>query len=122
MLVHHLATLVRDLEASERFYAGVLGLAVRTRHVDTEGHPRSVWLEIGHGAFLALERTDGVAVREDSTPGWHCVALGIAREERESWRERLAEAGHPVERETDFTLYARDPDGAIVALSHYPQR
>jgi hypothetical protein len=48
------------------------------------------------------------------------VALAIARSEREAWRLRLAAAGHPVERESPYTLYVRDPDGALVALSHWP--
>ena len=38
----------------------------------------------------------------------------------EPWRARLAAAGCPVERESAFTLYVRDPDGALVALSHHP--
>jgi hypothetical protein len=48
------------------------------------------------------------------------VALAVARAEREAWRARLAAAGHPVERESAYTLYVRDPDGALVALSHWP--
>lgn len=119
--VHHLAVLVRDLARAEAFYAGVLGLAVSKRWSDAEGRPRSVWLALRGGAFLALEKgtTEG-PLRADGAPGWHCVALGIAVEEREMWRERLAAAGFEVERESEFTLYARDPDGNLVALSHHP--
>ena len=119
--VHHLAVLVADLDRAEVFYAGVLGLPVLRRHADDAGRPRSVWLGLGGGAFLALERADpGAAGRAPSGPGWHCVALGIAVEERESWRARLAAGGAPVERETSFTLYARDPEGNLVAFSHHP--
>jgi len=120
--LHHLAVVVADLARSERFYAGVLGLRVLTRHDDAEGAPRAVWLELGAGAFLALERAaaaDG-ARRGEASPGWHCVALRIDTAAREPWRARLAAAGHPVERESAFTLYVRDPDGCLVALSHHP--
>jgi glyoxylase I family protein len=119
--VHHLAVVVRDLSASERFYSGVLGLPVVKRWDDAEGHPRSVWVEMGDGAFLAIERAAGGGpVRSDAAPGFHCLALAIEKAEREGLRARLAAAGLAVERETDYTLYTRDPDGNLVAFSHYP--
>jgi glyoxylase I family protein len=121
--VHHLAVVVAELARAEAFYAGVLGLPVQRRHDDAAGQPRAVWLDLDAHSFLALERAGApdAAARADEAPGWHCVALRIARGEREAWRVRLAAAGHPVERETSFTLYARDPDGALVALSHWPE-
>ena len=119
--VHHLAVQVRDLERAEAFYAGVLGLKVLRRWRDAQGDERSVWLELGGGAFLAVERTWAMGPpRADESPGWHCLALAIDRGERESWRERLARAGYPVFRETAFTIYTRDPEGHILGLSHYP--
>lgn len=126
--VHHLAVKVHDLARAEAFYAGALGLPVMRRQLDERGAPRSIWLALSDGAFLAVERAAEGAQRldpsaleqADGAPGWHCVALGIAASEREAWRERLARRGHAVVRETAYTLYVRDPEGAIVALSHYP--
>lgn len=119
--VHHLAVLVRDLPAAEAFYARVLGLQVRERHADADGAPRSVWLALDGGAFLALEKADpALPPRSEAQAGWHCVALGIDPAERAAWRERLAAAGHPVVRESPYTLYVHDPDGTLVALSHHP--
>ncbi len=121
--VHHLAVVVRDLARAESFYSGVLGLPVQRRHEDADGNARAVWLSLGADeAFLALERCDapGAAPRDDAAPGWLCVALAIARADREAWRERLGAAGPPIERESPYTLYVRDPDGALVALSHWP--
>src|SRR5262245_59074331 len=115
--VHHIAVKVRDLGRSEAFYAGVLGLPVLRRHDDDEGNPRSVWLDLG-GAILMIELT--AEEKEVSPHGWHCVALSIDPDDRERWRARLVSAGSPMIRETDFTIYAHDPDGALVALSHYP--
>lgn len=119
--VHHLAVKVRDLERAEAFYAGVLGLTITRRHDDERGRPRSIWLGLGGTTFLAVERAErGEPVRFDDAPGWHCIALAIPLETREAWRERLAEKGFPVEHETAYTLYVRDPEGAVVALSHHP--
>ena len=123
--VHHLAVVTADLARSERFYAGVLGLPVTRRWDDASGRPRAVWLDLGGGTFLALERAEERAdleapQRADAAPGWHCVALRIAPSARQPWRRRLMEAGHRIERESDFTLYVRDPDGQLVGLSHWP--
>jgi catechol 2,3-dioxygenase-like lactoylglutathione lyase family enzyme len=125
LAAHHIAVVVRDLDRALDFYQGALGLTVLRRLADAEGRPRAVWLTLGGGAFLALELAaspEGAADRAkpDAAAGWHCVALSIERGEREAWRARLAAAGFPVERETSFTLYTRDPEGALVGLSHYP--
>ncbi|HTA21352.1 MAG TPA: VOC family protein [Polyangia bacterium] len=146
---HHLAIQVRDLAATERFYREVLGLAVLERWPALEGPSaggggaggvagpevppkaadgngeRSVWLAVGDGAFLALERVAGGATAaEDAAraarPGLHLVALRIERAAREAWVQRLAAAGVAVEARTAFTLYVRDPEGNRVGLSHWP--
>lgn len=119
--VHHLAVVVSDLAAAERFYSEVLGLPVVRRWQDEAGRARSVWVEMGQGAFLALERAAReTPIRADESPGVHCVAFAIQRAEREVYRGRLAAAGFPVERETPYTLYVRDPDRNLVGFSHYP--
>jgi glyoxylase I family protein len=147
---HHLAIQVRDLAATERFYREVLGLAVMRRwpardgdgegaaegggggsgvagpEVPPKAAERSVWLDVGDGAFLALERvTGGATAAEDAAraerPGLHLVALRIERAAREAWVRRLAAAGVAVEARTAFTLYVRDPEGNRVGLSHWPQ-
>ena len=118
---HHLAVVVQDLARAEAFYAGVLGLPLVRRWDDDEGRPRSVWLALGGDTFLAVERAASPGpVRADDAPGWHCVAPAIEASEREAWRARLEAAGVPVERESAFTLYARDPEGSLIALSHWP--
>lgn len=120
--VHHLAVVVGDLDRSEKFYSIVLGLAVLRRWADAEGKPRSVWLDLGNGAFLAVERAAAQEpCRSDIAPGWHCVTLGIEKKDRLRWVERLAQHDVKVERESNYTVYTRDPDGNLVGLSHYPE-
>ena len=119
--LHHAAVVVSDLARAEAFYVGVLGLTVLTRHADDAGRQRSIWLDLGGGAFLAVERS-GVKgpARDDRAPGWHCLVLGIAPGDRAGWYERFLQEGVTVVRESEYTLYVRDPDGNILGLSHYP--
>lgn len=121
-LLHHLAIKVRDLPAAERFYCDVLGLPVQRRWPSDDGQDRSLWLDLGAGAFLALERaTLARAPLAEDDPGLHMVALRIGRHERQAWIERLTAAGAPPYRQTDFTIYVRDPEGNRIGLSHWPE-
>jgi catechol 2,3-dioxygenase-like lactoylglutathione lyase family enzyme len=123
--VHHLAIQVRDLASVERFYREVLGLAVVRRWPAADGvGERSVWLDMGDGAFLALEVIGDEDEDEDGDGGrvgLHLVALRIGADERAAWEERMAGAGVAVYHRTAFTLYVRDPEGNRVGLSHYPE-
>ena len=110
-----------DLERAAKFYVGVLGLRELRRWDDSQGRLRSIWCELGSGAFLAIERAEHEEPRRDDvSPGFHCVALGIRPDERAQWRERLTRANVDVFRESAYTLYVRDPEGNIVGLSHFP--
>lgn len=118
--VHHLAVVTTDLARSEAFYLGVLRLGLRVRHFTEAGAHRATWVDLPDGSFLALELDRGGPLREDASSGLHCVALTIDPAERGAWRRHLEGAGHPVVRETRFTLYVRDPSGVLVGLSHHP--
>jgi glyoxylase I family protein len=125
--LHHLAIRVRDLAAAERFYCGLLGLAVVRRWPEEEGgQERSIWVDTGDGAFLALERVegsgsgDGDGDGDGDEDGLFLVALRIDAAERQEWRRRFAAADVAVYHQTRFTIYVRDPEGNRVGLSHYP--
>lgn len=120
--IHHLAIKVRDLPAAERFYREILGLPVQRRWPSDDGQgDRSLWLDLGAGAFLALERASLARTPlAEEEPGLHMVALRIGRDERPAWVARLAAAGVPIYRQTDFTIYFRDPEGNRIGLSHWP--
>jgi catechol-2,3-dioxygenase len=83
---------------------------------------RSLWLDVGAGAFLALERADAAgAEKSEDAPGIHLVALHIPRRERAAWIAKLAQSGHPVYQRTDYTIDVRDPEGNRIGLSHWPE-
>jgi hypothetical protein len=124
--IHHAAVQVRDLAAAERFYAGTLGLPILKRWPAADGTERSLWVDVGGAAFLALERAAPSALPPAEQPfvdghaGWHVVALRIDKATRADWEERLATAGVPIVHRTAYTLFLRDPDGNRLGLSHYP--
>ena len=126
--VHHLAIQVRDLAASERFYCDTLGLPVLRRWPAADGAgERSIWVDTGDGAFLALEVTTGAPRTPDGDTGapshpagLHLVALRIDAGDREDWKQRLVRAGVAIYHQTAFTIYVRDPEGNRIGLSHHP--
>jgi hypothetical protein len=121
--IHHVAVKVIDLVRAEGFYVGVLGLPVLRRWPTADGQgERSLWLELGEGAFLALERaTETSLAKSEDASGIHLVALQIERGERAAWIGKLGQAGHPIYQETDHTLYVCDPEGNRIGLSHWPE-
>ncbi len=114
MRLHHLALRADDVERTARYYRDALGLGEMARKLDERGALRSIWLD-AEGVVLMVER------RSEGEPGvlstsMELVAFSIDRAMRDEFRRRLA----PIEAETEFTLYARDPDGRRVAVSCYP--
>jgi glyoxylase I family protein len=121
--LHHVAIQCRDLARCERFYREVLGLEELRRWPADGGGDRSVWLSLGAGGFLALERAEEPPEERpwrDGKPGLHLVALRIGRAERDAWEARLSSRGVPVVHRTRWTIYVRDPEGNRVGLTHYP--
>ncbi len=121
---HHLAIQVKALEDVAGFYREVLGLSEIERHHAPDGRLRSIWLDVGGGGFLALERIEAAPAPDpefrDGRPGLFLVALRVARADRERIRAELNRRGIPLVHETRWTLYVRDPEGNRVALSHHP--
>ena len=123
---HHLAIQVKALEDVAGFYREVLGLREIERHHGVDGRLRSIWLDVGGGGFLALERVESPPSRKagsgDGRPGLFLVALRVPRTDRPRIRAELERRGIPLVHETRWTLYVRDPEGNRVALSHHPDR
>jgi glyoxylase I family protein len=121
---HHLAVQVKDLERTAHFYRDVLGLAESKRHHRDDGSLRSIWLDLPGGGFFALEEVAEAPRPEpfkSERAGMLLVALRIGAADRAGAVAELARHGIPLEHQTRWTLYVRDPEGNRVALSHHPE-
>jgi catechol 2,3-dioxygenase-like lactoylglutathione lyase family enzyme len=115
-----------DLDAAERFYAGVLGLAVISREPG-----RHVFFRCGSGVFLVFNPvhtgTEQTAVGGAEIPlhgaqGAGHVAFRIDAHTLPAWRARLQQAGVAIESEVRWpgggeSLYFRDPGGNSIELA-----
>jgi len=113
--VSELVLEVVDLEAAERFYAGVLGLPVVERWPDRE----AIWVMAGERTRIGLWRPQvGLA---GGRGGLHVhFALHIAEHDFEGAVELLRARGQRVQ-EISFegagrAAYVDDPDGNVVEL------
>ncbi len=114
--VNELVLEVEDLERSERFYAGVLGLPVVARWPQRD----AIWVMAGERTRLGLWRPQvGLA---GGRGGLHVhFAMHIAEDDYDGAVARLRERGLEVE-EMRFSdgrgrsCYVDDPDGNVVEL------
>ena len=113
MRVHHLAIRTDDVVKLAAFYEGIVGLSLERRNL-----PRSIWLRAGETLFMVEGRGEDEPPIEPRSK--ELVAFSCHPSERAAAAARLAAGGVPIEEETAFTLYFRDPEGRRVALSHYP--
>ena len=115
-----------DLDAAERFYAGVLELGVESRVRE-----RHVFFRCGAAMLLVFDpartasapgQVGGIPVPSHGAHGPGHVCFRIAPDELARWRERLESAGVAIEAEIDWprggaSLYVRDPAGNSVELA-----
>lgn len=121
---HHVAIQAEDIERVTAFYRDLLGFPELTRHLRPDGSLRSIWVGVPGGGFLAIEAAgmapESLPFRHER-PGLLMLAFRIARTERDAVVSELTQAGVPLEHETRWTVYVRDPEGNRVALSHHPE-
>jgi catechol 2,3-dioxygenase-like lactoylglutathione lyase family enzyme len=119
--LHHLALGTRDVERLAAFYREAFGLREVRRHQDEGRELRSIWLDLG-GALLMIEATaaPAPALVQGVGAGLFLLCLRVPAAERAALEQRLEQLGARIESRTQFTSYARDPDGNRIALSHYP--
>ncbi len=127
---HHLALLVFDIPRAQTFYADVLGLPVLKKWLRDDQSLRSVWMDLGHGRFLALEQAESedssssiptIQPFQQKDSGWHLFALTIEVKDREIWKDHFRRNEIPIVHESAYTIYIQDPEGNRLGLSHYPE-
>jgi SAM-dependent methyltransferase len=109
-----------DLEAMERFYTSVLGLAV----IDKEAQ-RHLFFRVGASSVFLVFKAE-TTLRGETLPahgakGPAHVAFGIDAQSYDSWRRRLTDKGVGIEQEATWplggkSLYFRDPAGNLAEL------
>jgi catechol-2,3-dioxygenase len=115
--VSELVLEVVDLEASEAFYAGVLGLPV----VERWEHRKAIWVMAGDRTRIGLWRPQvGLA---GGRGGLHVhFALHLPEDDYDTAVARLREHGYDPEEhrfstyEESRAAYVSDPDGNVVEL------
>jgi len=116
----HVTVLSTDLERTERFYCGLLGLRVGPRPaIRLPG----IWLYLGDRAVLHVLVRQAASPSESAQPVIDHFALDAR--DRAGFEHRLQAAGQPFESrrlaDSDiWQLFLRDPDGARVELSFAP--
>jgi catechol 2,3-dioxygenase-like lactoylglutathione lyase family enzyme len=110
-----------DLEATEEFYASILGLEIIGRE---EG--RHVFFRCGPGLLL-LFNPDRTMARDTDFPshgarGPGHVAFAVANEDLPSWQDHLQKHGVEIEKEATWptggrSIYFRDPSGNSLELA-----
>ena len=116
--IHHVAIQVHDVEKVAAFYRDVLSLPERARHHRDDGTLRSIWVEASaDGSFLAIEE---LRPGTRGTLGHSLVALKISRDERAAWLGHFEKVGVAIEKQTRWSVYVKDPEGNVIALSHHP--
>jgi catechol 2,3-dioxygenase-like lactoylglutathione lyase family enzyme len=103
-----------------QFYRDQLGLREVARHDHADGSLRSVWLDLGGSVLMIESTTEGPRHVVGVGAGPFLIALAIEPEQREHVEAQLAAANCSIESRSEWTSYARDPDGNRFALSAYP--
>jgi len=115
----HAVLKVRNLERSEQFYHGVLGMPVAARH---ETMPMTFFTLGNHHDLAILAVGDDAPDAPRNAPGLYHIALkvGDTLDELRAVKEHLEQRGVKIDATIDHTvsqsLYLRDPDGNGVEL------
>ena len=115
----------RDLKRTAAFYRDLFGfkaLVDSPRLVAFEIAQRSVLLVFQAGATEQDVVDPGGTIPGHDGRGRLHLAFSIRADDRDAWRERLAERGVDIVGEYRWprggtSLYMRDPDGALVELA-----
>jgi catechol 2,3-dioxygenase-like lactoylglutathione lyase family enzyme len=110
----------RDVLRVSAFYRDVFGLPEVARQHLEDGTVRSIWLSFDGGVLMFEQSSEPERRVVGVGSGPFLLAFSVSAIERESLEQRIEASGQEIEERTEFSSYARDPDGNRVAISHYP--
>ncbi|EGD56259.1 VOC family protein [Gordonia neofelifaecis] len=117
--LHHTALVSSDVEATIRFYQGLLEFPL-TELIENRDYAGSshFFFDIGNGNLLAFFDFPGLDVGpyQEVLGGLHHVAISVELSRWEKLRDKLIAAGVELVEHSDVSLYFRDPDGARIEL------
>ena len=112
MRLHHIAFRTGDVARLAHFYGAVLGLAERQAP-----RPEVVWFDAA-GVIVMIEPATPTEPGP-SAGTMDLIAFTITASDVTRFRNTLALYNVPIEHETAYTIYVRDPDGRRIGLSHF---
>jgi len=117
--LHHVSFAVRDLEASRRFFGGVLGLPELER---PNFNFAGAWYALGDRQLHLIEQPE--AGREDRTKISRSDHVALEVSDVEAVRKLLRENGLDFGEGGNQALgmeqiFCRDPDGHVIEFVHY---
>ena len=117
-MIHHLALGCLNLKRMLAFYESFTDFSLLEKHRFSDGSLRSIWLQ-SDGVILMLELIEQKQLLEASNDqGLFLMAVPLRDEPQ--LRRQLSQAEIPIESESDYSLYIRDPEGNRLAFSSYP--
>lgn len=126
--MHHISALCSDLERTDHFYRGILGLDLvkKSSNRENPNQPHWFWgVDGGLPGTLVTYFEENPRFTKQARLGvgqTHHFALAVADEKsQKEGRERLLKAGYPVtpviDRHYFKSIYSNDPDGHIIELA-----
>lgn len=118
----HAAIKVRDLDSSEAFYSGILGMPVVMRFPEEQ----ELSFSVGKSSLFMVQAVGKDAPSPDSrTLGVHHMAFIVGNNPAtlDAAARALAQHGvryEHVAHEEYESLYCRDPDGHLIELYYWP--
>lgn len=117
--VHHLALLSSNVEATIRFYQDVLEFPL-TELFENRDFPGSThfFFDIGNGNALAFFDFPGLELGpyQEVLAGLHHLAISVTQERQRHLKQKLQDAGVPIDFEHETSIYFSGPDGERLEL------
>ena len=116
----HVVLKVTDLDRSEQFYTGVLGMPVVARY-DEKGYKMTFFSVEKHHDLALMQVSGAEAAAGDEAVGLHHVAfrIGDSMDQLVEAKAHLDAAGvvsSPTDHDVTKSLYFDDPDGNTLEL------